>query len=228
MKRNLIFVAILLLLTSYNAFSQKYSFGAKFSPMVSWSVPVNTTNFDYQNDKLKFGIGFGPSLKINMSKNFNTDIGVMFTWQGTRFDQINTIDTLPALSYKFDTKIQYLQIPINFEGKIDLSNDFALSLDFGIIPAINLSSTADVTDNLANNAVVDSDLNIPTSIFNLFLSAGAGVVYRISDDVCLSSIILYNNGIFDVWYDKNSDTYIKQLDMKNHYISMNIGVHIDF
>lgn len=227
MKRNILFFVFIIFIGFNTSFAQNFSFGAKFTPLISWSAPSNSNLYDFTNDGVKMGYGFGPSLKIKLSDSFNTDIGVLFTWQGTKFNQQNNLDNPILTNFNYDTRIQYLQIPVIFEGKFDVSDNIAVGIDFGVIPAVSLSSEMDVRD-LTTSTVVATDVDFNGSLFNFFLSAGAGTYFKLSEGVTLSTVVMYNNGIIDVWYDKSSDEYIKNLILKNHFISLNLGIHIDF
>jgi len=226
MKKNILTLALIFFISSNFVNAQKFSFGAKFSPLASWSKVSNTDFYNYENDEFKVGVGFGPSLKIKMSDSFNTEIGAIFTWQGTQFNQ-TPISMNPDSSMNYETKLQYLQIPVIFEGQFKIAKKLSAAINFGAIPSVSLSSLVDVKNNVTGDMIA-TDHDFSASMFNLFLSAGAGTYFEFTDGVSLSTIILYNNGVIDVWYDKSNAEYIKTLDMKNHYISLNIGLHIDF
>ena len=93
------------------------SFGGKIVPIIGWSSVQSTDTVDFSNEGIKLGIGIGPAVKIKVGNNFNTEVGLLFSWQGNKFSQ--KIDTV--LNYKYNIKRQYLQIPISFNGNFKVT-----------------------------------------------------------------------------------------------------------
>ncbi len=224
MKRITLLFVIVLITGQLSVYAQAKAFGAKVTTLFSWSELSTENDSIYENDGIKLGMGFGPSLKFKVSESFSAEVGILFTWQGTKFTQSNQAN---GLDYAYKTKLQYVTIPVNFEGKIPIANKMNAIIDFGFIPAIKLSSKMDVTDNSLSLSI-DKNKEFPGGIANLFLSAGGGMSYEILKGINFSTVIMYNNGIFDVYEDDENDNYITELKLKNHFIAINFGLHIDF
>ncbi|MEA2041026.1 MAG: outer membrane beta-barrel protein [Bacteroidota bacterium] len=222
MKKILTSIAVVLFVAQMVS-AQSFSFGAKVVPIFGWSNVTDTDTFNFTNDGIKSGIGIGPALKINMGDNFNTEVGVLFTWQGSKFSQ--TKDTL--FSYGYDIKRQYMQIPVSFNASFDVASSTRVVMSFGGTPAIQLSSVADISDN-NDDTSLQTDFDIPGTFFNLYLMAGLGASIELTDGVKFVPVVKYNHGVIDSWYDGDDNAYVKYLTEKNHFISLDLGLFIDF
>ena len=223
MKKTITLFATILILISYTN-AQKNSFGAKVVPIFGWSNVQSTDTFAFSSNGFKPGIGIGPALKFKLGNSFNTEVGVLFTWQGSKFTQFN--DTI--LNYNYDVKRQYLQIPISFNGSFEVGSNVSAVMSFGATPAVKLSSLVNVSDAGNANASVENDYEFPGTFFNLYLTAGAGTSIEIARGVHFVSVVKYNHAIIDSWFDDEENKYIKELDEKHHFVSLDLGLHIDF
>lgn len=217
-------LAVILIFFSFTAINaQGYSFGARFTPMLSWSKVLSTDTFDYVNDGTKLGIALGPSMKVNVSKNFNAEIGVLFSWQGNKFNQFR----MDSLDYNYDIKRQYMHIPVTVNGNIPIHRYFDAVMTFGVMPSIQLSSVADITDN-TTEGFVKQNYDIPGMPLNFYLIAGAGGLIHLTKEVSFAIGAKYNHGTIDAWNDKSTNTYIKELAEKHHFVTVDLGLYIDF
>ncbi len=212
----------------YSAQAQSGAFGAKITPMLSYAKMINNDNYTFESLGVVPGIGFGPSYKKYFSENFNVDVAALFTWQDVEFQATPTVtgngNGLQTLKVK--TAVKYLQIPVILEASFPIVEGLNGMMDFGLTPAIELSSLADVSD--ANDLLIKSQYDYSGTPVNLYLNAGAGVSYDITDVLMVSGVIMYNHGVLDIWYDETDAQYIPELDLKNHTVSLNIGIHIKF
>ncbi len=224
MKKVMLALAAILMFGTYTVSAQN-AFGAKVTPMLSWAKVKNNGTLTYTGGGVVPSIGFGPSFKHYFGENFNVDAGVLFTWQTSRFTQ--NILTVPSFTY--EPRLRYVQIPIMFEAGFTIADNLKGLIDFGVAPAVELESVANVylgEDHKATPLVQDYDFK--GSAVNVYLSAGAGVNYDLTNELALSAIVLYNNGVIDSWYDDDAATYLPEVKFYNHYVSLNIGVHIKF
>lgn len=220
MKKLLLSLLTLFFVSGLSA--QSFSFGARTTPMVAWSKVVSTDDFDFTTDGVKVGFSIGPSLKANISKNFNFEVGALFSWQGSKFNQTN--DTL---DYNFNTKRQYLHIPVTANGNIRIHKYFDAVMSFGVMPSIQLGSMADVTNN-ADGTIVKQNYDMPGSYGNFYLIAGAGGLIHLTKEVDFAIGAKYNHGTIDAWIDREKNTYIKELTEKHHFVSVDMGLYIKF
>ena len=223
MKKIIILFAVFFVFINF-ANAQSSSFGAKVVPMLGWSNVQSTDTFAFNSEGIKPGIGIGPSLKMKLGDSFNTEVGLLFTWQGSKFSQFN--DTI--LDYTYEIKRQYLQIPISFNGSFKVGPSTRAIMSFGGTPAIKLSSLVKIIDKGNDNLILTENYKFPGTFFNFYLTAGAGTSIEISKGVHFISTVKYNHAIIDSWYDGDDNKYIKELNEKNHFISLDLGLHIDF
>jgi hypothetical protein len=88
-----------------------------------------------------------------------------------------------------------------FEAGFTIADNLKGLIDFGVAPAVELESVANVylgEDHKATTLVQDYDFK--GSAVNVYLSAGAGVNYDLTNELALSAIVLYNNGVIDSWF----------------------------
>lgn len=220
-----------------NVKAQGISFGIRAIPTFNWATVTDTSaNLNYTNDGTKLGMGFGPSIRYKMSDNFNVDISGIFTWQkmgiNIKNDPIhNNVVTNLAEKYK----MQFLQIPLNLNGQFDVADDFQALLNFGVGAGILLKSSRQVIDNENLGAYPSTyDTRIKMLRFiDFYLTAGAGVVYNLEDNLHLSLTVQYNNGIIDGWADDSNTIYetstkiTTPLDIKHKNIALSLAFYID-
>ncbi len=233
---SLIVIAIFAI-TSVNA-QNGISFGIRAIPTFNWVTLSDTVStHKYENEGTKMGIGFGPSLRYKFSDNFNVDVSGIFTWQ--KFG-IKVLNELPANPEKVDItekfKVQFLQIPLNLNGQFEVADDLNALLNFGVGAGIKLKSSRLVEDpDRPNHFSEEYDSSIKMLTFvDFYLTAGAGVVYDIEDNLHLSLTVQYNNGIINGWLDnknkykeENDSNGIKQLNLKHKNVALSIGFYID-
>lgn len=214
-----------------------FSFGLRAIPTFNW-VSVSETNDSliYKNDGTKLGIGFGPSLRYKLSDNFNIDVSGIFTWQKFAINRVNDpkkFATDTDITEKY--KVQFVQIPLNLNGQFDVADDFQALINFGVGTGVKLKSSRLVTDNLNTDAYsteYDPRIKVLRAI-DFYLTAGAGVVYNLEDNLHLSLTVQYNNGIIDGWRDNyntipETETKISTpLNIKHKNVALSIGFYID-
>ena len=230
--KKLLFISVIALFayTSVNA-QGGISFGLRVIPTLNWTTLSDTgSTYSYDDSGIKSGIGFGPSMRYKFSDNFNVDISGIFTWQKIGINQTNEVTNPTPINRTEDFKVQYLQLPLNFNGQFDVAGDLQALINFGVGTGIRLASSRVITDH--NNPNVYSTDYEAVSVLNFidfYLTAGAGVVYNIEDNLHLSLTIQYNNGILDGWLNSYNDapSSIQELTLKHKNVAFSIGFYID-
>ena len=130
-----------------------------------------------------------------------------------------------------DFKVQFFKIPLNFNGQFDVAGNLQALINFGAGVGIKLTSSRVITDHInPDRYSTDYETAAVLNFIDLYLTAGAGVVYNIEDNLHLSLTVQYNNGILDAWFDNKNDwpSAINELTLKHKNIALNIGFYIDF
>ncbi len=234
--KKLLFLSIIAFFAFSSANAQKgISFGLRAIPVINWTTVTDNDSINsYETDGAKMGIGFGPSIRYKFSDNFNVDVSGIFSWEKFTVNQKNDqFNPTPVISVENNIKYQNLYIPLNLNGQFDVGGDFQALINFGVAPAIKLSSMRQVTDdqhpNDPNSNVADYEPFKSLTFIDFFLTAGAGVVYNIEDNLHLSLTIQYNNGLLDGWLDNKEETpdIIKDLSLKHKNVAFSFGFYID-
>ena len=232
MKKVLLLLAAIVLSVT-GMFAQKgLSFGLRAIPTLNWaSMTDGDSLYSYASSGTKLGIGFGPSVRYKFSDNFNVDVSGIFTWQKLGINQTNESRNPLFVDRTEDFKIQFLQIPLNFNGQFDVAQDFQALINFGVGTGIKLKSSRVLTDN-TNPQLYSSDYQISSVInfIDFYLTAGAGAVYNIEDNLHLSLTIQYNNGIIDGWLNNKNDiihSTIEDLTLKHKNVAFSLAFYID-
>jgi long-subunit fatty acid transport protein len=230
--KKILLVSILAILTS-GIFAQKgISFGLRAIPTFNWiSTSDKDTAFTFEGNGTKMGIGFGPSVRYKFSDNFNMDLSAIFTWQKFGVLQTNQMpENAIATDIIENFKVQYLQIPFNFNGQFDVAGDFQALINFGVGAGVRLASSRMMVDNLNPDLYSDQYERIGVLNFiDFYLTAGAGAVYNIEDNLHLSLTVQYNNGILDGWLDNQNEapSSITDLSIKHKNVALSLGFYID-
>jgi long-subunit fatty acid transport protein len=230
--KKLFLIAATLLLTTGIFAQSGISFGLRAIPTFNWVTPSDEDSmYTFENDATKMGIGFGPSVRYKFSDNFNMDLSAIFTWQKFGIVQTNQMpDNAVATDITENFKVQYLQIPFNFNGQFDVATDFQALINFGVGTGIKLASSRMMVDNIHHGIFVEEYEKVGVLNFiDFYLTAGAGVVYNLEDNLHLSLTVQYNNGIIDGWLDgQNEDpSTITDLSIKHKNVALSLGFYID-
>jgi len=225
-------VVILFIFIANLTFAQSNTaFGLRVTPSFDWVSLTDTSNFySYDNTGVKVGIGFGPSLRYAVSENFNVDISGIFTWQKAGIHQTADVLGITVVDKTEDLKIQYLKIPLNFNGQFTVYGDFQALINFGLGAGVKLSSYRKITENFTNLSSDYEDAR-PINFVDLYLTAGLGFVYNIEDNLHLSLTGQYNNGLLDGWLNNRNDELLSTIDdltLKHRSITASLGFYIDF
>jgi len=215
----------------YASAQSNTSFGVRIIPTFDWTNLTDTGSlYSYENTGVKTGIGFGPSLRYEVSDNFNVDVSGIFTWQKVGINQRSELLGVTLLDKTEDVKIQYLKVPLNFNGQFNIVGDIQALINFGVGAGIKLSAYRKVSDNILSWST-DYETVRAINFIDFYLTAGLGLVYNIDDNLHLSLTGQYNNGILDGWLNNKNDEPLSTIDdltLKHRSIGLNIGFYIDF
>ncbi|NOZ36331.1 MAG: PorT family protein [Chlorobi bacterium] len=231
--KKILLISVIVLYSVTGLFAQKgISFGLRAIPTLNWvSMTDGDSLYSYESSGTKLGIGFGPSVRYKFSDNFNVDVSGIFTWQKFGINQTNETTNSDVVDRTEDFKVQFLQIPLNFNGQFDVAQDFQAIINFGVGTGIKLKASRLLTDN--QNPQEFSSEYKTTSVLNFidfYLTAGAGAVYNIEDNLHLSLTVQYNNGIIDGWLNNKNDNIhstIGDLSLKHKNVAFSLAFYID-
>ncbi len=231
--KKILLISVIVLYSVTGLFAQKgISFGLRAIPTLNWvSMSDGDSLYSYESSGTKLGIGFGPSVRYKFSDNFNVDVSGIFTWQKFGINQTNETTNSDVVDRTEDFKVQFLQIPLNFNGQFDVAQDFQALINFGVGTGIKLKSSRLLTDN--QDPQEFSSEYKTTSVLNFidfYLTAGAGAVYNIEDNLHLSLTVQYNNGIIDGWLNNKNDNIhstIGDLSLKHKNVAFSLAFYID-
>ena len=230
--KKLFLITVITLIAFASVYAQNgVSFGLRVIPTFNWTSLTDTdTSYSYKDTGTNLGFGFGPSFKFNFSDNFNIDVSGIFTWQKFGINQTNEVTNPTPVNITEDFKIQYLQIPVNLNGQFYIVGDLQALINFGLGAGIKLNSYRVISDEPNSNSYSTDYEEVSVLTFaDIYLTAGAGVVYNIVDNVHVSLTCQYNHGVLDGWYNnKNEDpSTIQDLTLKHRNIGLSIGFYID-
>jgi hypothetical protein len=216
-------IFLLLILFTVNAlFAQKFQFGLKFNPHLSW---LKSDNKDLASNK---GVVFGFSYGLVVDYNFLENVGLNFEPSHVFYNCNSTIknDTmLGTLKWKF----QYIELPIALKMRTNQIGKMTYYGKIGLAPSINTSSKLN-----------DAKSSKGTNLFNIGMLIGAGVHYHLGGTTVLLMGVTFHNGFLRFHKDdaisevaKNSkDTTVLNLqvidldkvNMKPAFISLDIAI----
>ncbi len=231
--KKILLISVIVLYSVTGLFAQKgLSFGLRAIPTLNWvSMTDGDSLYSYESSGTKLGIGFGPSVRYKFSDNFNVDVSGIFTWQKFGINQTNETTNPEVVDRTENFKVQFLQIPLNFNGQFDVAQDFQALINFGVGTGIKLNASRVLIDN--RDPQEFSSEYKTTSVLNFidfYLTAGAGAVYNIEDNLHLSLTVQYNNGIIDGWLNNKNDNVhstIGDLSVKHKNVAFSLAFYID-
>ncbi|MCF6184426.1 MAG: PorT family protein [Bacteroidales bacterium] len=231
--KKILLISVIVLYSVTGLFAQKgLSFGLRAIPTLNWvSMTDGDSLYSYESSGTKLGIGFGPSVRYKFSDNFNVDVSGIFTWQKFGINQTNETTNPEVVDRTENFKVQFLQIPLNFNGQFDVAQDFQALINFGVGTGIKLNASRVLIDN--QDPQEFSSEYKTTSVLNFvdfYLTAGAGAVYNIEDNLHLSLTVQYNNGIIDGWLNNKNDNVhstIGDLSVKHKNVAFSLAFYID-
>jgi len=218
MKRNTILFALLSLTTAVSAQEDfnKFNFGFKVAPNVSWMKPDEPKNMENTGTAIRFSYGLVADIHFTKNYAFGTGLSVMSTGGTNRYFNHRTEDSLLYLvdqSRKYN--LRYVEIPLTLKMKTNEIGYITYWGQFGLGLGVNINGKADDEFTYKSAAVIrnpagdldpwtttsrgqmnQEDVNIKedVQILRTALIFGAGIEYSISGSTRLLAGVVYNNG----------------------------------
>jgi hypothetical protein len=195
MKKSVILLLFFALSTYCHA--QKFDFGLKLNPHVSWFKVDNKDSVT--NNGVKFGFSYGLSSEINFSDNYSLSIEILQV-----FLNAGSVD---KHHFSATYKLQNIEIPFFIKMKTNDINDFKYYGEFGLAPSFRTS--AKINDQKGMEE---------TKLLNMALVIGTGFYYKLAGSTyAIAGLSLHNNF---VPVNVSTDRY----KLKPIYIAMDFGV----
>ncbi|NND94011.1 MAG: PorT family protein [Flavobacteriales bacterium] len=189
-------------------------------PATSWLVPEGDI-LEKDANRLAFSYGIITDFTIAGNPNYAFSTGVLINSQGgtitnpmyhdgetTMFNKGDStttlIDEFAESTEKY--RLQYLDIPLTLKLKTNEIGYFTYYGQFGLDLSFNIKARQDIDYKFPSEPEINKeDINISEDIsfFRTALQVGAGVEYNISGDTYLVGGIVWNNGLNNVFSDKN-------------------------
>lgn len=188
-----------------NAQDQKFHFGLKIVPSMTWLKPDNK---GVERDGRRIGFGYGIQTEFRFQENYAIASGVQVTYRGGNLRTKDSLANNSELVQK--NRLQYVEVPFGLKMK---TNEFGKTRyfgQFGFSPGFNIAAKED------NNFEDDIDIQEDVNLFNLNMIVGAGVEYTLSGSTVLMGGIEFNNGFLDVFKGSGKAA--------TNYLGLNIGV----
>ncbi len=220
---SLMFVAIAstVLFAQSNYDEQKFHFGLKASPVVSWA---RIEAPGVESDGIRIGFTYGLMTEFAFTKNYAFATGVDVSYRGGKYTQknfdLNENDPFNQLVDVTRTqKFQIIELPVALKLKTNEIGYIKYYGMFGGVPGFIVKSTEDV-ESSNQDVLKDNDKRGNQSdfaFFNVSLHVGLGIEYNLGGSTAFTTGIHYTNGLIDVWKLKNAQ-------MRMDAITLNIGV----
>lgn len=188
-----------------NAQDQKFHFGLKIVPSMTWLKPDNK---GVERDGRRIGFGYGIQTEFRFQENYAIASGVQVTYRGGNLRTKDSLANNSELVQK--NRLKYVEVPFGLKMK---TNEFGKTRyfgQFGFSPGFNIAAKED------NNFEDDIDIQEDVNLFNLNMIVGAGVEYTLSGSTVLMGGIEFNNGFLDVFKGSGKAA--------TNYLGLNIGV----
>jgi opacity protein-like surface antigen len=199
--KNVLFIAVVVLLGLGNVNAQEVKFGAK--------VGLNSSNVtgESEDSDAKIGFNLGAFAEIILSDKFIFQPELLFSPQGASLE-----DSTDSEAYKQTIKANYLNIPLLI--KYGITDKFAL--EFGPQLGFLLSAKAKVEETFDGETI-----SIEQDIKDSFKSIDFGLNFGASFDVAENIMIgaRYNLGLSDITDGEDSEHF----KVQNAVFSFSVG-----
>lgn len=192
--RKLVLFILLFLFARGAAFSQdqKFHFGLKVIPSMSWVKPDNKGQ---SREGYRLGFGYGVQTEFRLQENYAICSGVQVVYRGGNILKEGEVDVnnSPLPDSTFNYRMQFLEIPVCLKmmtRKFDRIRYFG---QFGFAPGFNLKAKRD--------SPKEENEEFKSEIFplNMNMIIGAGVEYEISGSTVAFGGLEFSNGFIDIF-----------------------------
>ena len=221
--KNIISLSVLFIFLTASAFGQsdnyqKFKFGIKLSPNVSWMKPKNN---DISSDGSLLKAGFGLIADIHFTENYAIGTGVNVSANGgelSYFDVWSEGDQHYVIRRNRTYNLQNVEVPITLKmrtneiGYITYWGQFGVGLGAHIqgraddeMGFLYESETADANGSYVvsrRDGRTEDDINIMDDddlrLFRLSFIVGAGIEYNLGGTTSIVAGVTFNNGLLNI------------------------------
>lgn len=220
-------IFLMLIGTKINAqeSAQKFQFGVKAAPSISWLSPETKS---YKSDGTQIGFAWGFITDVNLMGNYfiSTGFSVDYLKGKLKFPsemKINDVDTPGTMLREY--RMRFLEFPLLFKMKTNQFGDYRFYGQMGFVCGINIKSrSSDVFLPMTGPSVSDElDMYDDTSFGRINLSVGGGAEYRIDNSTSIFFGLQFHNGLTDVLTGKNPSTFLPEKAIPNA-LELSLGV----
>jgi hypothetical protein len=230
---SLMFVAIgsTVLFAQSNYDEQKFHFGLKASPVVSW---LRFEDDLAENDGIRIGFTYGLMTEFAFTQNYAFLTGVDVSYRGGKYTSKRSITTfvpfdnqgniiyIPQIietDIEVTQKFQIIEIPIGLKLKTNEIGYIKYYGIFGAQPGFIVKAEEDLESSNQDVKLDHSKRGNQSdfSFFNISLNVGLGLEYNLGGSTAFTTGIHYTNGLIDIWK-------VEDAQMRMDAITLNIGV----
>ena len=220
---SLMFVAIAstVLFAQSNYDEQKFHFGLKAHPVVSWA---RIDAEGVESEGIRIGFTYGLVTEFAFTKNYAFATGLDVSYRGGKYSQklggINSqTQTFEVIKVTRTQKFQMLELPLTLKLKTNEIGYIKYYGLFGGVPGFIVKATEDIE---SSNQDVFKDRDDRSnqgdfSFFNMSLIVGLGIEYNLGGSTAFTTGIHYKNGLIDILKEKKAQ-------MRLDVVALNIGV----
>ncbi|RSK30100.1 porin family protein [Hymenobacter metallilatus] len=197
--------------------------GLKVSPSVTHLRADSPSNYGFENQKSKVGIGGGIIVDYFFGQNYAFSTGLELTGKGGTISYFD-----PSQNRRIEQKIglQYLQVPITVKlFTNDIATDTKLyfqlggSLNAAIAGRINgekrYTDAGTGQETKAAKHVIIPDAG---------LRGGFGVEYQLGQNTKLLAGLSYHRGLFNIDNYFGDERNFKEVELKNSEFALDLGI----
>lgn len=192
MRKLVLFVVLFLIVRGAAiAQDQKFHFGLKIIPSMSWIKPDNK---GLSREGYRLGFGYGVQTEFRLQENYAICSGVQVVYRNGDISFAgNQASGTQVEDVTVNYNLQYLEIPVCLKmmtRKFDRIRYFG---QFGFSPGLNLKAKRDTP--------VEENEDFKSDVFpiNMNMIVGAGIEYEISGSTVAFGGLEFSNGFIDIF-----------------------------
>ncbi len=199
------------------ASAQKFHFGLKASPNLSW-FSSSSKGFSTSGSKVGFSYGIVTEFGFTDAENYAFATGLEFNSRGATL----TDNTVPAIPVENEIKLQYLDIPLTLKMKTAAKGKIKYFAQVGFVPGFNIKARTTTTTPTTSE---EDDFSSSINLFDLSFLIGGGLEYNLGGTTAGFVSLTFNNGFLDIT-DKDYSVADKSSSVKatNKVVTLNIGI----
>jgi hypothetical protein len=211
---------ILLVVTLSQAFTQdsgdqKFVFGLKASPSVTW---FRVDGDGIKNEAIRIGFTYGLMTEFYLTSNYAFATGIDISYRGGKYkEQVSLLGNVLG-NVDVIQKLQFVEVPIALKLKTNEIGYMKYYGIFGVSPGVIVKANETIESDILGfpdrkNRSNQSDF----TVFNTSLNVGLGIEYNLGGSTSFTTGLQYTNGLIDIWS-------IDKRQMRSDGITLNIGV----